>query len=332
MEGGDYEPEPHWKGHGNFADARAHYDINAGRSYERAKVVEKKKALDLVEPKLVSASRRQVILVIDQTGSMGKRTGIIVSKLPYLEYEGQEYLGKDLDICFMAIGDATNHEDYPLQVRPFAKGADMKKRADELVIEAHGGGSMHETYELAALYLARNLETPNAIEPPIVIFNGDEMPYDMVSADLAKRYAGITLGRSIPTVDMFKELKRKCSVYMNVASYNDEKTRDDAMSSNTQKVYKAWVALLGEDHVGYLPDPERVVDVIFGIFAKETGRMGYFEQELAGRQRPDQVAVVHKSLKTIHAATVSSDDDNDTDDDDDEDGKSVLIHWDKLGS
>jgi hypothetical protein len=44
-----------------------------------------------------------------------------------------------------------------------------------------------------------------------------------------------------------------------------------------------------------------VVDVIFGILAKETNKIDYFKDEIEGRQRPDQVDTVYKSLKTIHA-------------------------------
>jgi hypothetical protein len=58
---------------------------------------------------------------------------------------------------------------------------------------------------------------------------------------------------------------------------------------------------VGLDNVAFLPDPNRVVDVIFGILAKETGRVDYFKDELTGRQRPDQVETVLTALKTVHA-------------------------------
>ena len=57
---------------------------------------------------------------------------------------------------------------------------------------------------------------------------------------------------------------------------------------------------MGEDHVVELPDAKRVVDVIFGILARETGRIEYFREEIEGRQDPDQVKTVYKSLATIH--------------------------------
>ena len=60
------------------------------------------------------------------------------------------------------------------------------------------------------------------------------------------------------------------------------------------------MSLVDEEHIAYLPEPERVVDVIFGILAKETDRVAYFREELEGRQRDDQVKTVYKSLASIH--------------------------------
>ena len=44
-----------------------------------------------------------------------------------------------------------------------------------------------------------------------------------------------------------------------------------------------------------------MVDVIFGILAKETGKVEYFRKELEERQSPEQVKTVYTSLKTVHA-------------------------------
>ena len=61
-----------------------------------------------------------------------------------------------------------------------------------------------------------------------------------------------------------------------------------------------WVELLGEDHVADLDDPERVVDVVFGILAKEANKVDYFRDEIEKRQTADQVRTVYESLRTIH--------------------------------
>ena len=58
--------------------------------------------------------------------------------------------------------------------------------------------------------------------------------------------------------------------------------------------------MIGEDHISILPEAGRVVDVLFGILANETGKIDYFHDELVGRQRPDQVKKVLKALETVH--------------------------------
>ena len=65
-------------------------------------------------------------------------------------------------------------------------------------------------------------------------------------------------------------------------------------------MHEDWSALLGEDHIAMLSDPERVVDVIFGIMAKEAKKISYFKKELEGRQTPAQVKTVMTSLSTVH--------------------------------
>lgn len=297
MGSSDYTPSPGWDGH-DFGSARHDYDRHVGRSYDDARK-SKKVARDLIPAELETLSEGPLVVNIDQTGSMGKRTGIIVSKMPYLDHEMKRYLGPTAEICFMATGDASNSEDYPLQVRPFAKGPDMKKRAEELVIEGKGGGTKQESYELGALYGARKIKMPNAVHP-VMIFVGDEAPYNTVSPDFAREYVGLELQHSLPTAEVFEELRRKFSVYVILAPYSNEVGLGDEMSSTTKRIYKAWELLVGEEHIAYLPEAERVVDVIFGILAKETGRLTYFRDEIEDRQRPEQVEAVYESLKSIH--------------------------------
>lgn len=296
-EGGDYTPGA-WSGH-DFADARKRYDRSSGRSYDEARAAGKTQR-DLCPPEIATESSFPLVIVCDETGSMNDWPGTIFSKLPYLDHELRtEYGADDAQISFAAIGDATNsRERYPLQARPFAKGTEMKDRLAELVIENDGGGTQHETYELAALYYARNCDMPKAIRKPIIIFIGDESCYDLVPPDLAKTYAQVALRDRLMTAEVFKELRRKFSVYFIQKPYADEGQGGRV----TSRVHADWSALVGEDHVAPLPEAGRVVDVIFGILAKEAGKIDYFYDELAGRQTDAQVATVTKALTTIHRA------------------------------
>lgn len=279
----DYDPGD-WKGH-DFTAARAAYTVDAGRGYSVA-VQAHVTVADCVPKSIRTTSPTPLIVVCDVTGSMGEWPGVIFSKLPYLDIEGRSYLGDRMEISFAAVGDAPSGDTYPLQVREFTSGTDLTGQLKALIIEKKGGGDDCESYELAALYYARNVAFPQATRKPIIIFIGDEGLHRWVDPTHAQK-VHIDLGSaSIRTEDVFRELTDKYSVYV-VRKYYD---RGD------ERVHEQWTGLIGADHVKRLDDPERVVDVIFGILAEETDKVDYFMEEIEGRQRPDQVKTVYKSL------------------------------------
>ncbi|MEK7560287.1 MAG: hypothetical protein AAB522_03255, partial [Patescibacteria group bacterium] len=282
----------------DFDSARRSYKSHAASSYSKA--VDKGTTLkDLVPKNLSTKSSNPLVIITDETGSMGDWPATIFSKLPYLEHEAKtEYLGEDVEISWGAIGDAHNNENYPLQARPFSSGTELAEKLKELVIEGCGGGTGQETYELAALYYARNIEMPNAIKP-VLIFIGDESPYDSIDPTTAQ-IAQVNLQEKITTKQVFEELKEKFSVYFVQKPYGGEHFTDGALTGTTKRVHKDWVALVGEDHIALLSDPGRVVDVIFGILAKEAGKIRYFKTEIEDRQTPAQVKSVYTALNTIH--------------------------------
>ncbi|MBI2041537.1 MAG: hypothetical protein HYT20_00775 [Candidatus Nealsonbacteria bacterium] len=291
-ESSDYEPGI-WGGH-DFGKARKAFDISAGRSYSAAKA-SKKSHRDLVPDEITTQSRTPLVILCDVTGSMGKWPATIFSKLPYLDHELKtEYLGEDMEICFGAIGDA-NGDDYPLQMRQFVKGIEMKKALEELVIEGRGGGQLSETYELGALYCARKISMPRAIMKPVLIMIGDEKPYSYISPDQAEEFAKVKLERQLPAEVVFKELQKKFSVYLIRKPY--EENLRNSISSLDKEIYGAWKDLLGASRIKDLSDPQRVVDVIFGILAIETQKVDYFKKEIEERQKPDQVEAVYRSLE-----------------------------------
>lgn len=285
----DYDPGP-WRGH-NFVDARAAYDKHAGRSYGEA-VAAGKKASDLVPKAIKTDSQSPLVIACDVTGSMGEWPATIFSKLPYLEKEGKEYLGDTMEISFAAIGDAVKGDSYPLQVRPFVQGTGLTDELKALVIEGGGGGGGQESYDLAAEYYSENVDMPNAMRRPIFIFIGDEGLYDELDPNHAENFAKVKIKQKINLEEIFKNLKKTYNVYVVRKSYG----------SSDSYIQAQWARLIGEDHICPLDDANRVVDVIFGILARETGRIDYFKTEIGGRQRVDQVDVVMKSLKTVHAA------------------------------
>jgi len=295
-EGDDYTPAS-WSSGDSFASARAAYDAHAGRSYAKA-TSDGKTAADLLPRSITTQSPAPIVIVCDVTGSMGEWPATIFSKLPYLDNEmRKEYFGDGAEICFAAVGDAFS-DKYPLQAGEFAKGEDMEKRLKTLVVEGGGGGGGSESYELAALYFARNCATPMAMRKPIFIMIGDELPYDTIAPDVSERYAHTAAPKMVTAKDVFKELAEKYSVYYIRKPYN----RADESDPNAAHQHKVWASLVGEDRVVFLPEAGRVVDVIFGIFAREAGKIDYFTKELKDRQTPEQVKTVMKSLATVHAS------------------------------
>jgi hypothetical protein len=283
----DYSPGD-WKGY-DFKDAKKSYDAHVGRSYSDA-AAKGTKAADLVATFTETQSEHPLIIACDVTGSMGNWPAVIFSKLPYLDIEGKEYLGDDMEISFAAIGDATS-DQYPFQIRPFSKGTDLEKQLKGLVIEGGGGGTHSESYELAALYALQNIRTPKA-DKPILVIIGDEAMYNTISKAHAALVNATIEGSAMDTKDVFTALKEKFSVY-------GIRKRFEGRDEPT--IQKQWEDLLGADHIASLQHPERVVDVIFGILARETGRVDYFKGEIEERQEADQVDTVYKSLATIHA-------------------------------
>lgn len=294
-ESGDFDPG-HWRGH-DFNDARVAYDRHAGRGYSQPPDPVKKPSSDLVPRSMSTDSPSPLVIITDVTDSMDGWTETMFSKMPYLELEGQEYLGKAMEISFGGVGDAFS-DHYPLQARPFTKGVALKDRLKELNIERGGGGTRQESYELSALYYARKVTMPKAIRRPILIMIGDEAPYDVVDSAHAKTHAYETLKGRLSTAEIFRELQAKYSVYLIRKPYG--RITGNSVSPYDQEIHQKWSKLLSDEFISDLPQADRVVDVIFGILAKETGRIEYFREELEGRQRKDQVETVYKSLASIH--------------------------------
>lgn len=300
--GENYDPGP-WKGY-DFKSARKAYDpdVTAGRSYggpiggtSKAKAT----SADVLPPKLETQATSPLVILVDGTGSMGEFPEIIFEKLPLLDDGAKDYLGDDCEISYAMIGDVGDANAPPLQVRPFGKGKQMVESLNKLVIGHGGGSNMMESYELGALYYARNVEMPKATKP-VLVFICDEGVYPKVDKEWAKQYAGVEIKEEMTAKELFSELKRKFSVYCIRKHYEDGVFLDgDKMVGNNLKIQKQWVSLIGEDHIVVLTEARRVVDVILGLLATETDKMDFFEKEIGERQTKDQVKTVMKTMVTV---------------------------------
>jgi len=276
-ESGSFDPGE-WKRpeHNDFRAARRKYDKDADRSYAS----NSDPKIDFVPNSLITEFESPLVFALDDTFSMGDYPGIVFGKAPYFDVEGKSYLGQNRGISFALINDVSSDKN-GLLVRPFVNGLDIKKRLAEFPHERNGGPGYRESYEMCALYYARNVSMPKAKEKPIFIFVGDEAPYDFVEKDAAKKYAKVNLEAKIETKDIMEELKKKFSVYMIRKPYGN--ALSDFPVEN-KIIQSQWESYLGADHIAILSEPERILDVTFGILANEKKKIDYFKEEIEQRQ------------------------------------------------
>ncbi len=302
-EDSDYTPAP-WSAGTSFSSARAAYDASAGRSYSEA-ISKGVTSGDLVPDKVSSDAASPIVLVFDVTGSMGTWPAVMFSKFGYFDHEVDFYTDHDYEVCVAAVGDHNYGDEssrggsdkYPLQVRPFGKGKDVAEALTKLVNERGGGGNSVEAYNLAAVYFANNCEITKAIRP-VIIFVGDEGIHAVTEAKDAKSLCKVDTATNLDTAEVFEQLKKKFEVFVIRKIYD---------GTGDHRINKQWEDYLGADHVANLQDPNRVVDVIFGILAQVHGKVEDFKKELAERQGKDsdgdkKIDVTLVALNTIHTS------------------------------
>jgi hypothetical protein len=286
-----------WVPSHDYKDARATYTSSVvDRSYSKA-------AAARVAPKeLVKTGIKletpTLIVVTDVTGSMGQWPAVMFGKLPYLMHELKVYLGDKAKLLMAAIGDATC-DSYPLQIQePKETFDEAKGSLEALVVEGGGGGQTTESYELAAGYFLKAVDVARDVKP-VLVFIGDENPYPSLSASQLSAL-GVSDAENMSTENLFKELNNVYDVYLIHKPYGN------TMSGITQEVKANWLRLLPPQHLVPLDQPERVVDVLFGILAGATDKVDDFKKELTDRQTPAQVTTVLTALHDLYATTASS--------------------------
>jgi hypothetical protein len=295
-ESGDYTSTS-WVSTHDFGSARSAYmDSVVNRSYSKATAASVA-AKDLVEPN-ISIENPALVIVSDVTGSMGQWPAIMFSKLPYLLHELKVYLGEDASVIIAAVGDATC-DNYPLQMQlPKRTYEEANEGFSKLVVEGGGGGQKTESYELAAGYLLHAVKVRTGIQKPILIFIGDESPYSMVDSNQLANF-GISV-ETQSTQEVFNQLNKIYDVYL------IQKPYDATGGMQTAQVKASWTPLLPPEHIIPLNQPERVVDVMFGILANATNKVDYFKGEITDRQNPDQVVTVLTSLHGLYSKNITT--------------------------
>lgn len=239
-----------------------------------------------------------IAVILDVTGSNIAAATTAHSKLPQLHglLQRKGYAA-DPQILFGAIGDATC-DSVPLQMGQFESDNRMDEQLEAIYLESGGGGQNHETYELAAYFLARHTylqpwETQG--RKGYVFFIGDELPYDMIRRDYGmhtlQSLIGDSLEADVSTEAIFRELLERYEVFF-LFQVQGSYMKD--------QIVPTWAKLLGERAM-VLDDPSAVCEVIATILGTMEG--GY---ELAEVKQDLLAAGANASAVNAAAKAVST--------------------------
>lgn len=250
-----------------------------------------------------------IAIVLDVTGSNYTQAVQVHAKLPQLFGVLQRTAGiEDPQVLIGATGDAYS-DHVPLQMGQFESDNRIDAQVEAMYLEGNGGGRRHETYELAAYFLARHTH----LEPwhkqghkGYVFFIGDEMPYDTLRSEFDDGYLnkghtvysliGDKLQADIPTAEVFEELKEQYEVFFLFQEQGAYRESD---------IMPPWRALLGENAV-VLENPDNVCEFIAGLLAMREG--GLDLDDVAGALTDagfDKAAIasVSKTLAVVGAGS-----------------------------
>lgn len=247
-----------------------------GRSYLRRS----EPNLDLVSPfgrVLETQSTTPLVVAVDVTGSMSTWPGEIFDRLPLL-YQTLSQYRPDLEISFVAIGDATS-DSYPLQVTEFAAGVALEDQLNALYGEGGGGGGAKESYELFAYFLLTQVRAPNALRPYLILY-GDEGFYPEVSAAQLRYYLGGKERRDRDALTVWRALGESWNIFHLRKAY--------APPQDAQ-IEAQWAEAIGSERIVSLPSATRAVDLALGLIARGWGHFEDFEENMAARQPLDVV-------------------------------------------
>lgn len=156
-----------------------------------------------------------IAVLFDVTGSMRDIPRVLQQKLPQLLglLQRKGYV-EDPQILFGGIGDAYT-DIIPLQIGQFESDNRMDEQLEHMVLEGGGGGGNHESYELAAYYLARHVELAclKRGKKGYLFIIGDERVYATLNRSHVLKLIGESLEENLSTAQIFEELRAKFEVF-----------------------------------------------------------------------------------------------------------------------
>lgn len=197
-----------------------------------------------------------ISVLFDETGSMGGIPRVFQKKLAELMKVllVKGYI-QDPQILFGAFGDATC-DHIALQVGQFESGVEMDEHLRNIVLEGGGGGTNHESYELALYFLARHTSIDcweKRGRKGYAFLIGDEKAYPVVDKQQVEKHIGDMLQESISLRQIIAEVERRYHFFFIFPR--------NASHGGDVEIQDFWRDLLGQ-RVIFLDDENAVSETI----------------------------------------------------------------------
>ena len=239
--------------------AGVHESLDPKRANKAGKII--REALDSDG----TPNSRAVGVIFDGTGSMAGVPRTFVTKLPKLmaSLVKKGFL-PDPHILFGCVGDALS-DRAPLQLGQFESGNAMDDALTNIYLEAGGGGSSEESYELALYFMARKTDIDcynKRGQKGYLFILGDERPYPYVKANQVSAIIGDTIQEDIPVEQIIREVQEKYHLFW-IMPGGTNHWHDTSVLDPMRK-------LLGQNYL-LLEHPEDVCELIVSTIAVTEG-------------------------------------------------------------
>ena len=259
-------------------------EVHGPRTYKRGAGPNEK----IVDPSkhIRTDSGNPLIIAVDVTGSMASWPAEIFDRLPLL-YNTLSQYRDDLEICFVALGDAAV-DRWPLQTTTFASGFDLEQLLGSLYGEG-GGGDAPESYGLFAHWVNTHVTIPHTSEAPFLIVFGDAPMHRKVPKKLIAHYLGDKVRRDVNALQAWEKVSKTWNTW-----FLRRPTGKPGDSVDRQ-----WSNAIGEQKIFHIQDEQRAVDYAMGLIARAWGHFGDFQDNMRARQSNATVNSVSKPIEMV---------------------------------
>ena len=267
-------------GNGNYSHA-AHEALLRGRADIPAQqVFRQSNCHPLMNPKGVRLRESRdgadhpqslgIVFALDVTGSMGTIPKLMATQqLPVFMKTLLDCKISDPQLLFMAIGDAVS-DRAPLQVGQFESTAElMDQWLTWSYLEAGGGGTGQESYELGMYFLAMHTEMDCVVKRKkrgYLFMTGDEVPYPTLSKHVVEGIIGDKLDEDLTCEEIVAELQKSFVPFFIIPDL-----------TRAKRCERRWRDLFG-DNVLVLESAADVCFVTAGAILLSEGRAANIEE------------------------------------------------------